>query len=123
MSNMRKLLVEGLLAVVMLTLVALPGIAAGVSIITTAATITVTSGNCLAARTARSSLTLDATGSAANIGYCQGATCTAAIGVTGTTTLALGTLHFWPAESAPRDGFCFISASGSQPMTIREGIR
>ncbi len=92
----------------------------GVANTVTAATITNTSGNCLAVNNKRSSLTLDATAAAVNIGYCEGV-CTAAIGTTGTTTLAAGSLHYWPAGSAPRAAMCFIAASGSQPMTIRQG--
>jgi hypothetical protein len=87
----------------------------------TAATITTTSGNCLAQNNDRRSLTLDATGATTNIGYCEGASCTAVVGVTGTTTLAAGSLHYWPAGSAPKNAFCFISVTSSQPMTIREG--
>ncbi len=93
----------------------------GVSITTTAATITTTSGNCLTVNNRRSSLTLDASASTANIGYCFGTSCTAVIGSTGTTTLSAGQLDFWPAGSAPFDTICFISASGSQPLTIRSG--
>lgn len=88
----------------------------------TAATITVTSGNCLAQNNERKSLSLDATAAAANIGYCEGNNCTAAIGVTGTTTITAGTLHYWPAGSAPINGFCFIAATGTPPLTIREGF-
>lgn len=95
--------------------------AAGIKEAVTAATITNTSGNCLAQLNERVSLTLDATGASANVGYCRGAGCTAAIGTTGTTTLASGSLHYWPADSAPIGAFCFISASGSQPVTIVEG--
>lgn len=97
--------------------------AAGVNNKITAATITTASGNCLAQNNFRSSLTLDATGASANIGYCEGASCTAAIGTAGTTTIAAGSSHYWPSESAPTSAFCFISASGSQPLTIREGFK
>lgn len=96
--------------------------AAGMRTEITNTTVTTSSGNCLAAKTGRQSLTLDATGASANIGYCHGATCTAAIGTVGTTTLSSGTLHYWATPSAPTDGFCFISASGSQPLTIKEGF-
>lgn len=94
---------------------------AGVADTITASTITVTSGNCLGQNNFRSTLTLDATGASANIGYCEGPACTAAIGTAGTTTLAFGSLHYWPAGSAPIGAFCFVAASGSQPLTIREG--
>jgi hypothetical protein len=89
----------------------------------TAATITTVSGNCLAQNNFRVSLTLDASAASANIGYCEGASCTAAIGTTGTTTLVAGTKDYWPADGAPKSAFCFISASGSQPLTIREGFK
>ena len=95
---------------------------AGVNNKVTAATITGTSGNCLAQNNFRVSLTLDASAATANLGYCEGA-CTAVIGATGTTTLLAGATHYWPAESAPNSAFCFISASGSQPLTIREGFK
>ena len=98
---------------------------AATSDIVTSDTITTTSGNCLAANGNRRSLALDATGAAANVGYCEIAagatTCTAAIGSAGTTTLAFGARDYWPAGSAPQNGFCFVAASGSQPLTIREG--
>ena len=106
----------------LLSIVATQSFAAepGVANTVTAATITGTSGNCMAVNNKRSSLTLDATASAVNIGYCEGE-CTAAIGTTGTTTLTAGSLHYWPAGSAPRSAMCFIAASGSQPLTIRQG--
>jgi hypothetical protein len=99
------------------------GAAAQVNNRVVAATVTTASGNCLAANPSRASLTLDATGAAANIGYCEGAGCTAAIGAAGTTTLFAGSLDFWEAGSAPRSALCFVAASGSQPLTIREGTR
>mgnify|MGYP001604114460 CR=1 FL=1 len=112
-------------ALVLLIAAAMAGIAyaaePGVPNTVTAATITGTSGNCLVTSNARSSLTLDASASATNIGYCEGPACTAAIGTTGTTTIVAGDLHYWPAGSAPRGEFCFIAVSGSQPFTIREG--
>lgn len=89
----------------------------------TTATVTTSSGNCLAGNNFRLSLTLDATGATANLGYCEGPACTAAIGTVGTTTLAAGTMHYWPADSAPSSAFCFIAAAGSQPLTIREGFK
>ncbi len=108
---------------VLLSLMTTQSLAAepGVANTVTAATITNTSGNCMANNNKRSSLTLDATAAAVNIGYCEGEACTAAIGTTGTTTLAAGSLHYWPAGSAPRSAMCFIAASGSQPVTIRQG--
>jgi hypothetical protein len=95
--------------------------AAGVSDSVTTVTVTTTSGNCIADKPYRSALTLDATGASANIGYCEGENCTAAIGTAGTTTISSGTLFYWPSGSAPQNAMCFIAASGSQPLTIREG--
>jgi hypothetical protein len=86
-----------------------------------AVTVTGSSASCLAVNNSRTWLTLDATGATANIGYCLGAGCTAAIGVDGTTTIPAGTLHYFTAGSAPKDAMSCISASGSQPLTIREG--
>lgn len=86
-----------------------------------AVTVTTSSATCLALNNARKWLTLDATGATANIGYCLGAGCTAALGVDGTTTITAGGLHYFPAESVPKDAINCISASGSQPLTIREG--
>lgn len=98
----------------------------GVSDVVTADTITTTSGNCLPQNGYRRSLSLDATAASANIGYCEvGAgqtTCTAAIGTAGTTTLSFGNIAYWAAGSAPQNGFCFVATSGSQPLTIREGM-
>lgn len=96
--------------------------AAGVRSQVTAATITTSSGNCLAVNNARKALTFDASAATANIGYCEGGACTAAIGTTGTTVITAGGTHYWPSDSAPTSAFCFISASGSQPLTIREGM-
>lgn len=87
----------------------------------TTATVTNSSAACLAQNNLRKSLTLDATGATQNIGYCEGAGCTAAIGTAGTTTLFAGTLHYWPALGSPRNAFNCIAVSGSQPLTIREG--
>lgn len=87
----------------------------------TPVTVTGSSAACLAQNNTRKALTLDATGATANIGYCEGAGCTAAIGTAGTTTLAYGTLHYWPAPAGPRNAFNCISSSGSQPLTVREG--
>lgn len=110
----------GGLALAALLLAALPA-GAGVNDKVTTATITTSSGNCLALNRDRSALTLDATGATDNIGYCEGANCTAAIATAGTTTLAAGALHYWPIGAAPTAAFCFVAASGSQPLTIREG--
>ena len=96
---------------------------AGMRTVQTNTTVTTTSGNCLAVNNQRMTLTLDATGSTVNIGYCFGAACTAAINTVGTTTLFPGTLDFWPMESAPSDAICFIAASGTAPLTIREGMK
>lgn len=102
-------------------LAALPALA-GVNDKVTAITVTGSSGNCLPQNGFRVSLTIDATGASGNIGYCEGAaSCTAAIGTAGTTTLAAGTLHYWPAGSAPTASFCFVTGSPPQPLTIREG--
>lgn len=92
-----------------------------VTVVTVTGTPTTSAAPCLPQRNGRKGLTLDATGATANIGYCEGDSCTPAIGTAGTTTLAYGTLHYWPAPSAPRNSFNCISASGSQPLTIREG--
>lgn len=102
---------------------ALAQAAAGVSDVVTTATITTASGNCLNANPYRYALTLDATAAAANIGYCEGDSCTAAIGSAGTTTLPAGQWAYWPGGSAPQNKMCFVAASGSQPLTIREGLK
>jgi hypothetical protein len=97
----------------------------GVSDLPSTPTLSVTSGNCLAANAARKTLTLDNTGGTIAIGYCQtspatpNTPCTAAIGTAGTTTLAAGRLHYW--QAAPINQFCFIAASGTPGLTIREG--
>lgn len=97
----------------------------GVSITTTATALSVSSGNCLAVNGYRRSLTLDNTANAINIGYCvvppASASCTAAIGTPPTTTIVAGTLQFWPVGSAPQNAICFIAASGTPSLTIREG--
>lgn len=108
------------LAALALALAATSGYAA-VSDSITLTTVTTASGNCLPQNNQRQSLAFDATGATANIGYCEGNNCTAAIGTVGTTTLNYGTRDYWPAGSAPINAFCFISSSGSQPLTIREG--
>lgn len=99
----------------------LAGPAWAVNDVVTTKTVTDTSGNCLAQNNFRKALTLDATGASQNIGYCEGS-CTASIGTAGTTTIPAGQLHYWPAGSAPTAAFCFIAVSGSQPLTIREGM-
>src|SRR5580765_7459236 len=74
----------------------------GVSDKITATALSTVSGGCLAANSARKTLTLDNTGGSINIGYCEtdptvpGTPCTAAIGKPPTTTLAAGSLHYWP---------------------------
>lgn len=103
-----------------LVLAALPAFA-GVNDKVTTATLTNVSGNCLALNRDRISLTLDGSASAVNLGYCEGAGCTASIGTAGTTTLLATAIHYWPAGSAPTAAFCFVATSGSQPFTIREG--
>jgi hypothetical protein len=91
----------------------------------TATALSVTSGNCLAANSDRKTLTLDNTGGSINIGYCEtspttpNTPCTAAIGTAPTTTLAAGSLHYWPV--APVNQFCFIAASGTPSVAIKEG--
>ncbi len=83
------------------------------------------SGNCLAANPARKTLTLDNTGGTINEGYCEtdpatpATPCTAVIGTPPTTTLVAGALHYWPV--APLNQFCFIAASGTPSITIKEG--
>ncbi len=115
-------------AVALLGLLASPAIAqpkTGVSDLPSTATLSVTSGNCLAVNSARKTLTLDNTGGSIAIGYCEtspatpATPCTAAIGTAGTTTLAAGALHYWPV--APINQFCFIAASATPGLTIRQG--
>jgi hypothetical protein len=97
----------------------------GVSDKITATALSTASGGCLSANPARKTLALDNTGGTINIGYCEtspatpATPCTAAIGTAPTTTLAAGSLHYWPA--APINQFCFIAASGTPSVTIREG--
>ena len=100
-----------------------PAIASGINDKVTAITVAATSGNCLPQSASRVSLTIDATAASAAIGYCEtaGSQCTATIGAAGTTTLAAGTLHYWPAGSAPNASFCFVTGTPPQPLTIREG--
>jgi hypothetical protein len=106
------------------------GVAETVSVVTTSTASGVgscTGGGCTATNVAtiklnqyRKSLTFDNTGNSINVGFCFG-TCTAAIGVGGTQTLAAGTNAFWPAGSAPNAAIVFISASGTPAVTVREG--
>lgn len=97
----------------------------GISDLVSTPTLSVTSGNCLAVNADRKTLTLDNTGGAIIIGYCETAAstpntpCTAEIGTAGTTSLAAGSLHYWPI--APVNQFCFIAASSTPGLTIREG--
>ncbi len=97
----------------------------GVSDKITATALSVTSGGCLAVNPARKTLTLDNTGGSIAIGYCEtspstpGTPCTAVIGTAPTTTLAAGSLHYWP--DAPINQFCFIAASATPSVTIKEG--
>ncbi len=97
----------------------------GVSDKPTSTALSNVSGNCLAVNQARKTLTLDNTGGSINLGYCEtdpatpATPCTAAIGTPPTTTLAAGVLHYWP--EAPLNQFCFIAASGTPSITIKEG--
>lgn len=99
----------------------------GVSDTVTTTALSITSGGCLAVNGDRRALTLDNTGGTINIGYCEtnpstpNTPCTAAIGTAGTTTLSSGSLHYWPTGSAPQNQICFIAASGTPSITIREG--
>ena len=98
--------------------------------VVTSKTLSTTSGNCIQPNPLRRSLMLDNTGNAIIVGYCemanvppgqQGTTCTAAIGAAGTTSIAANTNFFWPAGSAPTNGLCFIAASGTPIVNVREG--
>jgi hypothetical protein len=97
----------------------------GVSDKVTTATLSVTSGNCLGVNTQRKTLALDNIAGTINIGYCETSAatpntpCTAAIGTAGTTTLLAGALHYF--VPAPVNQFCFIAASATPSLTIREG--
>lgn len=116
-----------LAAVLLLAVPALAADTPGVSDTVTTPTLSNASGNCLAANGYRRSLTFDNTGGTINIGYCEtspstpNSACTAAIGTAGTTSLVAGALHYWRAGSAPQNQFCFIAASGTPGLTIREG--
>jgi len=98
--------------------------------VVTSLTLSTSSGNCIQANTLRRSLTLDNTGNAIIVGYCemasvppgqQGTACTAAIGSAGTSSIAANASAYWPAGSAPTNGFCFIAASGTPIVNVREG--
>ena len=98
--------------------------------VVTSKTLSTTSGNCIQPNPLRRSLMLDNTGNAIIVGYCemanvppgqQGTACTAAIGAAGTTSIAANTNFFWPAGSAPTNGLCFIAASGTPIVNVREG--
>ena len=104
--------------------------AAQVIVNTTSPTVTTTSGNCLQANALRSSLALDNTGGTVDVGYCLmasvppgqlGTPCTAVIGAAGTSTVAAGKNAYWGAGDAPTNGMCFIAASSTQVINIREG--
>lgn len=88
----------------------------------TVATVTTSSGNCLAQNNQRVWLAFDATAATANIGYCMGS-CTAAIGAGGTTTIFYGQILYWITGATPISQFCFVAGSGAQPLTITEGLR
>jgi hypothetical protein len=97
----------------------------GVSDKITATALSITSGNCLPASGSRKTLTLDNTSGTINIGYCEtdpmtpATPCVAVIGTPPTTSLAPGSLHYWP--SGPQNQICFIAASGTPSVTIKEG--
>jgi hypothetical protein len=99
--------------------------ASGVSDTASSITASTTSGNCLASNASRKTLTLDNIAGTINVGYCETSAsapatpCTAVIGTPPTTTLASGSLHYF--SPAPVNQFCFISASSTQAITIREG--
>lgn len=111
------------LLVVLIAAALMPMAARADGTITSTATLTNVSGNCLALRYNRTWLALDGTAAAVALGYCLGAGCTAAIGTAGTTTIAAATLHYFMPDATPKDAMCFIATSGSQPFTIREGYR
>jgi len=70
-------------------------------------------------------LALDNTGGTIDVGYCfieaGQSSCTAAIGTAPTTTLTAGTLQWFQGGSAPQNGICFVAASGTPSITVREG--
>lgn len=97
----------------------------GVSDTTTTKTLSNVSGNCVNANPARKTFTIDNLMNTITIGFCEtsaaapGTPCTAAIGTAGTTTMVGGTLLSW--VPAPLNQFCFIAASSTPSITIREG--
>jgi len=70
-------------------------------------------------------LVLDNTGGSVDAGYCfieaGQSSCTPVIGTPPTTTLAAGTLQWFQGGSAPQNGICFVAASGTPSITVREG--
>jgi len=70
-------------------------------------------------------LFLDNTGGAIDVGYCfieaGQSSCTPVIGTPPTTTLPAGTYQWWTGGTAPQNGICFIAASGTPSITVREG--
>ena len=70
-------------------------------------------------------LVLDNTGGSVDAGYCfieaGQSSCTPVIGTPPTTTLAAGTLQWFQGGNAPQNGICFIAASGTPSITVREG--
>lgn len=99
--------------------------------VVTSETLSTASGNCIQPNPLRRSLMIDNTGNAIIVGYCemanvppgqQGTACTAAIGSAGTTSVAANSNFFWPAGSAPTNGLCFIAASGTPIINVREGM-
>ncbi len=97
----------------------------GVSDLVSTRTLSTASGNCLGSNPDRKTLTLDNSLGSINVGYCEtpaatpGTPCVAAIGTAGTTTLVATAIHYWPI--APQNQFCFIAASATPSITIREG--
>ena len=70
-------------------------------------------------------LVLDNSGGTIDAGYCfveaGQSSCTAAIGTPPTTTLTAGTFQWFQGGSAPQNGICFVAASGTPSITVREG--
>ncbi len=96
----------------------------GVSDVITTLALNSSTPTCLGANGYRRSLTIDNTANSTNIGWCEtgggAAQCTPAIGSAGTSTLQQA-WAYWPAGSAPQNQFCFIAATGTPSITIREG--
>jgi hypothetical protein len=93
--------------------------------VTTTVALNNSSGTCFPSNGARKTLIIDNTGNSVNVGYCEtpitsATPCTPAIGTAGTTTLGQ-TWAYWIANSVPQNQFCFIAASGTPSITIREG--